>query len=623
MILNVEASPITSGLTGLELLEKVPGITVDKNSETIKLKGKSGVLVMIDDRQTYLSEEQLAAFLKTLKSDDIEKIEVITNPSARYDAAGATGIINIKTKKGKNFGTNYILDLGLGYSSYKEQGNFPKNSQGITMSTKKEKFALYANVSRNYNTWFNTQNENQRLLGESQELDETRINKGLNKGANGNWNAKVGLDYDLSKNTVVGITALAAISDNNMTRTTDQLSQTSSLTQQINMIRNQIGENRNYTFNTHLKQTFDTSGTSLNVDFDMIFNRDYNNSLFKTTTIANENQTLVNNQIIAPSNTHTFVLKSDFIKNLSKKVKLETGFKTSFSSSDKDFDDNFRDNGALVNSFFRFKENINAGYVMLNSELTKKLNLQLGLRGEQTNTLGEDRLGNQISKQNYFNLFPTVSLNQKVTKDYTVSLGYSRRINRPWANNFNTFKRFYSPFQYFEGNPNILPSLNNSISLTHTFKDAFSFSFSFVNVDQFASDVYDVDTTYIPGKRLVRESFENIKGKVNWWSFDVSLPFNVTKWWNVNINIWSGINVYNYQRADAVVNVSQPYGGTYIQQTFTLTKTLTAELSGFVTSGETWGFETGNRRVISILVSRNLSGIRKEPSNYLLMTRLT
>lgn len=591
MIMNVDASPITSGLNGLELMEKVPGVTVDRNSETIKIKGKAGVMVMIDDRKTYLDNNQLAAFLKTLKSDDIEKIEVITNPSARYDASGTTAIINIKTKKGKNLGTNYIIDLAGGYSYYDEYGGFPKNSFGLTLNSKKEKYSIYANISRSAEKSFSASEVTQQIL-ENKAISESRQNKELTTTDESVWSTKIGLDYDFSKKTSVGFSLMSAISASPDIRKVTQQNRQKEQESLIVMDRNRIVDNSNYIFNTHWRQTFDTSGTVLNVDFDMIFNEENVVNNFLTTTTLNKKVSFVNNQILAPNQTLVYVFKSDFEKQLTKKTKLEAGIKTSFGGTDSDFDDNFRDNGALVNSFFRFSENINAGYLMFNTELTKKTSLQIGLRGEHTRTQGEDRQGKVMSKQDYFNLFPTIFLNKKVNKDYTVSLGYSRRIERPDGFNFNNFKRFFLPQQYGQGNPTILPELNNTFNLTHTIKDAFSFSFDYTNIEQFSTSIFSIDTTLIPGQRLIRKSEENVAGKVSWWGFDTSLPFDITNWWNVNINLWNGINVYQYNTENAAVDINQWYGGAYIQQTFTLSKNLSAELSGYVESGETWGFQT-------------------------------
>jgi hypothetical protein len=591
MIMNVDASPITSGLNGLELMEKVPGVTVDRNSETIKIKGKAGVMVMIDDRKTYLDNNQLAAFLKTLKSDDIDKIEVITNPSARYDASGTTAIINIKTKKGKNLGTNYIIDLSGGYSYYDEYGGFPKNSLGLTLNSKKEKYSIYANISRSVEKSFSASEVTQQIL-ENKTVSESRQNKELTTSDESVWSSKIGFDYDFSKKTSVGFSLISAISASPDVRKVTQENRQGEQESLIVMDRNRIVDNSNYIFNAHWRQTFDTSGTVLNVDFDMIFNKGNIENNFLTTTTLNKKISFVNNQILAPNQTLVYVFKSDFEKQLTKKTKLETGIKTSFGVTDSDFDDNFRDNGALVNSFFRFSENINAAYLMLNTELTKKTSLQIGLRGEHTRTQGENRQGEVMSKQDYFNLFPTIFLNKKVTKDYTVSLGYSRRIERPDGFNFNNFKRFFLPQQYVQGNPTLLPELNNTFNLTHTIKDAFSFSFDYTNVQQFSTSIYGIDTTLIPGQRLIRNTAANVAGKVSWWGFDASLPFDITNWWNVNLNFWNGINVYKYNTENAAVDVNQWYGGTYIQQTFTLSKNLSAELSGYVESGETWGFQT-------------------------------
>jgi Outer membrane protein beta-barrel family/CarboxypepD_reg-like domain len=591
MIMNVEASPITSGLNGLELMEKVPGVTVDRNSETIKIKGKAGVTVMIDDRKTYLNTEQLAAFLKTLRSDDIEKIEVITNPSARYDAEGTSAIINIKTKKGKSLGTNYIIDLSAGYSRYDEVGDLPKNGQGFTVNSKKEKYTIYANLSRNNGKTFNASVENQRFLDGKGNVLETRDNNEVSQGNYGSWSSKLGFDYDFSKKTSLGFSLQSSLSDSPSHRIVEQKGLKSGISNLLVMDRVSIGTNNNFIFNTHWKQTFDTS-TVLNVDFDVIFNKAKNENQVLTTTIIDKKVSQVNNQIYVPYQSNTYVLKADFEKQLSKKIKFETGVKGSFSSNDKDFNDNFRDNGALVNSFFRFNQNINAAYVMLNTELSKKTSLQTGLRGEHTYTRGEDKSGQKLSEQYYFNLFPTLFLNYKATKDYEISLGYSRRIERPDDDVFNTFKRFFFPQQYQQGNPTILPILENTYSLTHTIKDEFSFTFDYTNMQQFSTEVFDIDTTLIQGQRLIKNFTENVTGTVSWWSFDASLPFNITKWWNVNLNLWNGINVYDYQRENAKVDIKQWYGGAYIQQTFTLSKTLSAELSGWVGSGETWGFQT-------------------------------
>lgn len=591
MIMNVEASPITSGLNGLELMEKVPGVTVDRNSETIKIKGKSGVTVMIDDRKTYLNTEQLAAFLKTLKSDDIEKIEVITNPSARYDAEGTSAIINIKTKKGKSLGTNYIIDLTAGYSYYDEVGDLPKNGQGFTVNSKREKYTIYANLSRNNDKSFNAGNDTQRFFNEQGNVLETRDNNEVSTGNFGSWSSKLGFDYDFSKKTSVGFSLQSSLSDSPDRRVVEQKGFKNGMSNLLVMDRTRLATNNNIIFNTHWKQNFDTTSV-LNMDFDVIFNKAKNDNQFLTTSTIDKKITQINNQIYVPYQSTTYVFKADFERQLTKKIKFETGVKGSFSNNDKDFSDNFRDNGTLVNSFFRFKQNINAAYVMINTELSKKASLQTGLRGEYTHTRGEDKSGQKLSEQNYFNLFPTIFLNYKATKDYAISLGYSRRIGRPDDDVFNTFKRFYFPQQYEQGNPTILPILNNTYSFTHTIKDAFSFSFDYTKMQQFSTDVFDIDSTLIKGQRLIRSSMENVTGTVSWWSFDASLPFNITKWWNVNVNIWNGINVYDYQRENAAVDIKQWYGGAYIQQTFTLSKNLSGELSGYLSSGETWGFQT-------------------------------
>jgi hypothetical protein len=229
--------------------------------------------------------------------------------------------------------------------------------------------------------------------------------------------AKIGFDYDLSKKTTVGFSGQWANTSSPMNRSYNQQSVSEAIRQSLQMDRSREATFDNYTFNTHLKQKIDTSGTELTVDFDVILNSKSWDDRFVTTTTQNDaNPSVANNQILFPTNNKTFVLKADFIKKLTAKTKIETGIKTSYSKKTNDFSDNFRDNGALVSSFFKFNELISAGYVMINSELTKSLSLQAGLRAEQTNNQGLNREGNKLTQQDYLNLFPTLTLNQKFRK---------------------------------------------------------------------------------------------------------------------------------------------------------------------------------------------------------------
>jgi hypothetical protein len=229
---------------------------------------------------------------------------------------------------------------------------------------------------------------------------------------------------------------------------------------------------------------------------------------------------------------------------------------------------------------------------MLSRQLDKKTRVQVGLRGEQNDNRGLDSVGNRLSGQDYLNIFPTFVIGRRISASHFFSLGYSRRINRPSPAIFNTFRSFSSTLSYFQGNPSVLPALYNSFTLADLVKNRYFVELSYINVKRFSTGVFDVDSTLIPGQNRIRNSIEYVGGTVSWWNLKVLLPLDITKWWAFNGQIWSGINVYNYQRKDTRVDTTQFYWGASIQQNFTLSGTLSLQIGGWVNSGQTSGFKT-------------------------------
>jgi hypothetical protein len=594
MVMDLSVSPVTSGLTALELLSKVPGVSVNKQSQTIQIAGKTGVMVMIDGRPTNLTGDQLAAMLKSMKSDEFEKVEVITNPSAKYDAEGTSGIINLKTKSGKMYGTNYTLNLGGGYSSYKKFGNYPKYNEGFSVSVKRKKFTSYVNLSHNRGTDLSWTEESRSFLDANKSVLEKQQYTELDKGENHFFSGIANLDFYLFKNTMFGFSVNSSIFNGNKeSRQEQQIDNGDDLNLyniNTNKKRSDLG---NYTLtNAHMKQVFDTLGTELLIDVDVIIhNMDFKNS-FDVHRLSASNDQQSSYNISRIDRPRIYVIRSSFEKQLTKKTKLEIGYRSSVSNTNTDFASDFVAIDSLKQFTYNFLQNVNAAYVIIKTQLGSKMDLEAGLRAEHTYTLGTNGAKKKLSEQNYVNLFPSFSLNRKFDQ-YALSLGYSRRIGRPNPYNLNVFKLFISPMNYQQGNPTLIASLNNSYNVSATIKDKYFIELSYVNRKNDFAEILETDTLLIPGYRLSRSMMGNVKGKVSWLALRGYIPIEVNKLWTINLQLNAVVNDYNYTLNEARTKVQQFCWAISCQQNFSITETFSAELNAWVNSGETYGFQTG------------------------------
>jgi hypothetical protein len=320
MVMDLSVSPVTSGLTALELLSKVPGVSVNKQSQTIQIAGKTGVMVMIDDRPTNLTGDQLAAMLKSMKSDEFEKVEVITNPSAKYEAEGTSGIINLKTKSGKMYGTNYSLDLGGGYSSYKKFGSYPKYNEGFSVNVKRKKFTSYINLSHNRGTDVSWTEESRSFLDANKSVIEKQHYTELDKGQNHFFSGIANLDFYLFKNTTFGFSVNSSIFNGNKKSRQEQQIDNGD---DFNLYNINTNKRRfdlgNFTHtNAHMKHVFDTLGTELLVDVDVIIhNMDFKNS-FDVNRFSTSSNQQSSYHIARLDRPRIYVIRSSFEKQLTK-----------------------------------------------------------------------------------------------------------------------------------------------------------------------------------------------------------------------------------------------------------------------------------------------------------------
>lgn len=592
LVMDLTASPVTAGLNALEMLSKVPGVTVNMQSQTVQIAGKTGIMVMIDGRPTNLSGVELANMLKSMKSDEFEKVEVITNPSAKYEAEGTTGIINLKTKSGKVYGSNYMLNLGVGYSHYEKYGNYPKYNEGFSVNLRRKKVTAFLNLNHNRGTDFLWTDESRAFLDSKNTVYQRHLYTEMDKGENNYYSSRLNLDFYLFKKTTFGFSISASFFDGNKESIQKQEINSGSDVSLFNVNADKrTSDDMFYSFaNAHVKHTFDTSGTELSIDLDMIRNRMNTRNKFYENRIsggASKESFYHISNLVEPVR---YILRASFEKQLHEKMQLEVGYRSNFAQLRTTFASNFVPIDSLSRSTFDFLENINAAYALLRTTLSRDMKMELGLRGEHTYTLGKNE-GRKVSGQNYINLFPSFSINKRINS-WAFSMGYSRRIGRPPSTSFNTMKRFHAPLRYTQGNTSLIASLNDSYNASATFKDKYFAELAYIYRKNEFYEVLEADTTLLPGYSLFGSAIRNVKGKVSWWTLRGYFPFSVGKLWTINVQWYAGLNDYHYTLIENRVKLYQIFWGGSCQHTFSITETWGAEINAWINSGETSGFQT-------------------------------
>ncbi len=409
-VFNVEASINAQGSNALELLQKSPGVQVD-NNDNISMKGKTGVRVYVDGKMMQLDTKDLAAYLKSINSNDIEAIEMISNPSAKYDASGNAGIVNIRLKKNKKFGTNGSVNLGL------TQGYTPKGNGSLNLNYRDKKINVFGNVGGNIGVNRNTLNLYRIQLDTL--YDQTSTMKGDEKSVN----IKTGIDFFINNKNTFGVLVTSNFSNNNSYNygnTNIFYNPTNTFVKKLDAT-NSIPANRtNANFNANYRYA-DTSGKEINMDVDYGLFRGTGRS-YQPNTYLDKNNNLLS-QIIntnyTPTDIDIFTAKIDAEQKLGK-GKLGYGAKISFVTTKNTFDF-FNEVGGISikqlsrsNSFI-YKENVNAAYINYQVQLNEKWSLQTGLRLEQTGSDGNltraDGIvqADNVVKRNYVDLFPSAA----------------------------------------------------------------------------------------------------------------------------------------------------------------------------------------------------------------------
>ena len=582
MILNVDAAITNTGTTAMEVLEKAPGISVDKDGN-ISLKGKQGIVVMIDGKQSYLTGQELASFLSSLPSSNLDQIEIMTNPSSKYDAAGNSGVINIRTKKNRQKGFNGALTAAYG------QGSYPKTNNSLTLNYRVNKINIFSTISANYRESF------QKLEIKRHYRNDDKTTKAIFDQDNdrvkvrNNYNAKAGMDYFAGKKTTLGFVVTGYTTPGNE-KSVNTTFLKNSLGQVDSIVAASSSEKytwKNLGVNLNFRHRFDSTGRELTADADFLQYKANKNQFFTNTTydsgwIEKQHDALKGT---LPSDIKIYSAKIDYTQPLQNGLKIETGLKFSYVSTDNMAGYFNMINGMEMVDYektnaFQYRENLNAAYVNF-SRSVKKWDLQAGLRAENTYYDGY-QFGNPQKKdsafsKSYTDVFPTAYVSYKASEKHQYGFSYGRRINRPDYEDLNPFLFFLDKYTYGSGNPFLRPMYSNVFELTHTYKNLFTTTLNY-------SHTKDLFNTTFEEKGFSTIVREGNYGSMNNASIAINAQLPVYKWWNMMIYTEGRYQHFKGNLYGEALDMDNTNFLVNINNQFSFKNGWSAEVSGFYRS---------------------------------------
>ena len=531
LVVNVENSILAAGSSILEVLQRSPGVIVNQET-SINLKGKQGVIVMIDGKTSPLTGADLINYLKSIPAANIDKIEIISNPSARYDAAGNAGIINIRFKKDQRQGLNGSLTLS------NTQGFYYKYTLATNLNFRKNKWNVFGSYSYSEPKGYTRFYINRKFFDENHNLASVFDQTSFIKQPIKSQNTKLGVDYYMDKSTVIGLLFNANWFMNNRDGFTNALvTSPENILQYTTKTDNTLNEDRFNGFgNFNFKHSFDSLGTELTLDADYGKYRasSFQNFIVKVYDPENmpSSESILKTDQQGKINVRS--LKADFVHPLKSMAKIEGGVKTSLVKTDNDIKffnvvNELTSLDTSKSNHFIYDETINAAYVSYGKSY-KQSEFQMGLRLEHTITNGEQITTGEKFSRSYLYLFPSLFVNHKLSETSQMAFSYSRRIDRPDYRQLNPFKIFVDPYTYVVGDPTLHPVLSNTFELSYTFKNKYIASLGYTMSKDVITDVFIQDD-------ITKISYQTPANLQNFDQLTLStiIPINFKKWLNTNI----------------------------------------------------------------------------------------
>jgi len=537
LIVNLNSSMTATSI--LELMDKLPGVTVNAQ-DVINLNGKP-ILVYMDGKRTPLTGDALASFLRGMSSGNIQKVELITNPSSKYDAAGSGGIINIIKKRDINEGL-----VGSLYTTY-IQGEYGKSNGGITLNYKNKAYNVFFNTNFTALKYFIDSDSRYNYFAQNGTplgLSKFTTNSIRN---NQTITPTLGIDFYVSKSTTLSVSSSETFSGFKREGETflEQYNSGQLLTGKSDLINKVDLNSKTNISNIHLLQKLDTLGQELTFDLDYS-NFDNKSDLVNFDKFYNGSGTFLsdrNNLLDQDGRLNMYAFKGDYSLPLGKSANIETGWKSSYVESNND---NVLYN--LVNNIsaldpnnvdrFKYSENINALYFNFNKQY-QKLSMQLGIRGEHTLGKGRQLQTDETFTNQYIKVFPSLSFDYKLSKNNGLTLNLNKRINRPTYENLNPLIRYINSANYIQGNSKLLPAVSYNSSLRYSFKNELFLTLSY---DIGLREQISVTSQYDNSAFTTKPGNDR---RSNYFSAMMSYSKPVTKWWSTNNSVQAWQQRYN------------------------------------------------------------------------------
>jgi len=590
-VVNVADSPLSAGATTLDIVGRSPNVTVSSVNE-LALRGRAGLLVVVDGKRVPLTGNDLAEYLRALPAEQVQSIELITNPPASYDAQGGAGVIAINLKKDQRLGTNGSLNASYG------RGRYGKAIAGGSLNYRRRNLNLYgtyAFTDRQYYTHLNFD----RRFGATPTLPATRSDQyNYQYLKQLTHSAKVGLDLNLSKRTLLGVSATGLASNTTNETNGDALfyGEGNALINRIYSRAEQDVSRPNGSVNLNLRHAFADSATASVISADADYARYRNSRQLKLVTL-NQDPALAPTELTGDQGSTLSIgtAKVDYSQPLPHRARLDAGAKVTQVVSDNDI--TFINRTGIspadyaytlltdISQPFTYRENVNAAYVSLRGAVAKTT-VQAGLRGEQTN-IGADLGDATVREQHYFQLFPSVLVQRTLNKNNALALSAARRIDRPSYSQVNPLRVYLDATSYSSGNYNLMPQTSYNFEVSHTYKGKFTTALAYARVDR----PFVIAQLPSPdGGRVVVNQYVNLSTQ-NFYTLNLTAPLELTKAWTLYANVLAYYDQYQGNLNGTALDRGRLSCNITANNSFVLPHGWTAELNGLYESRNVGGFQ--------------------------------
>ena len=585
LIVNVADNTLSGGATALDVLTRAPGVTIDAGSE-LGLRGRQGLLVLIDGRRVPLSGNALADYLRALPAEQLQNIELITNPPAQYDAQGGAGVIVISLKKDQRQGTNGNSNLSYG------RGEYGKLTTGVGLNHRRKGLNLFGNYAYVDRRGFVRLDFDRQYAASAalpaagsvlanEQLSHLRSHSG-----------KLGFDLALSKRTQLAAagTVLASQTDLFTTSASRLFAGQPELISRYHSTVAQVVDRPNGSLNLNLRHALADSAAAATLAADADYARYRTTRRLTVSTFFDEPTgapTLLDGDQLSDLNIAAF--KIDYSRPMRRRARLEAGLKATRVQTENNVVFVNTENGvstynADISNSFRYDENVNAAYLTYRSG-PGRTTIQMGLRAEQTNTRAAT--GDSLRERHYTQLFPSATVQRTLSERHSVGVTMARRVDRPTYGQLNPLRTYLDATSYRAGNRNLVAQTSYNVEMSHTYRQKFVTALAYART---ALPIVNVVQPSPDGGRLVVNQDVNLRTE-DYYSLTLTAPLDLAKWCSLYAN-----GVFYYARyqgslANTTLDRGRAACTLTLNGSFTLPNGWSADISSLYESGEQYGFE--------------------------------